>query len=594
MKFDIVFVTFNSKKWIDGCIKSILNSDYNLKNIGLYFYDNCSNDDTIKILESYKTKYENKFNNFLVLEGKKNLGFGIGNNIAFKQTNADYVFFLNIDCELKEDTLKKLEDNICKEENKKIAVWELKQLPYEHPKYYDPVTQLTSWFSGACFVIRRDVFREVKGFDKNIFMYCEDVDLSWNIRKNGYLIKYLFDTEIIHYSYENSKFKLTQFTNSICNNIYIRYKYGSIRNILGGYKLFQSVIKSLKLNSDLKGMNINEIKKKLKRQERKMSFLGIKKIFCRIKYIFKKSNSFTPKFVGFDYEATKIGPFYQIKSEINDVPLVSIVVRTCGRPDVLKETLISLSKQTYKNFEIVIAEDGENISEKIIQEEFKNLNIKYICSHKKVGRCKIGNLALKNTSGKYINFLDDDDLFYPDHIETLVKEISSSKNKVVYSAAFETEINVISRNPYKYVIEQINNRYALKFNYLRLMIGNITPIQCVMFDREVYEKCGGFDEKMDALEDWDLWIRYALKFPFTFIERTTSLYRVPSNKKEVQKRSQFLYEPLNDIRKKYQNEIINIQVSDFYDYLGIFDDNNLPTKKSNIIKRILKKIIRRK
>ena len=126
------------------------------------------------------------------------------------------------------------------------------------------------------------------------------------------------------------------------------------------------------------------------------------------------------------------------------------------------------------------------------------------------------------------------------------------------------------------------------------MIGNITPIQSVMFDREVYEKCGGFDEKMDALEDWDLWIRYALKFPFTFIERTTSLYRVPANKEEVQKRSQFLYEPLNDIRKKYQNEMINIQVSDFYDYLGILNDNNFTTKKSNIIKRVIKKIIRRK
>ena len=62
----------------------------------------------------------------------------------------------------------------------------------------------------------------------------------------------------------------------------------------------------------------------------------------------------------------------------------------------------------------------------------------------------------------------------------------------------------------------------------------------------------------------------------------------------MQKRSQFLYEPLNDIRKKYQNEMINIQVSDFYDYLGILNDNNFTTKKSNIIKRVIKKIIRRK
>ena len=228
-------------------------------------------------------------------------------------------------------------------------------------------------------------------------------------------------------------------------------------------------------------------------------------------------------------------------------PLVSVIVRTCGRPNVLRETLISLRNQTYKNIEVVIVEDGENKSEKMIKEEFSDLNIVYKATGEKQGRCKVGNLGMELSSGKYLNFLDDDDLFFADHVETLVQALEKhSEYKIAYSTSFETKIEVKSREPkYEYVEESrvvVHNR---PFSRIRLLDINLFPIQAVMFERSIYEKFGGFDLELDNLEDWEMWQRYSTENTYLYVPKTTSLYRVPAkqeNYKERQKELNSYYE----------------------------------------------------
>ena len=368
MNLDVVFVTYNSEKWINNCIKSILSSDYDLKKVSLLFCDNNSSDNTYSLLNKVKEEHGDKFQQISVMNSGKNLGFGRGNNKAAKLGNSKYILFLNIDTEIEPNTFKDLEEEIMKSPSE-VGAWELCQKPYEHPKYYDPYTGYTSWASGACIIIRREIFEKIHGFDSLLFMYAEDVDISWKIRRLGYKIKYLPLNRITHYSYEQpNAFKKTQYIYSLINNLYLRYKYGSLRNmvkgnLLVGKRLFRNYLKGIVTDEEDR-----EIRKVLRKEYVKVQFKGILAVLYNI--FSKRDESFKPQFVfDFDYEKTKFDPFYVVDDLSTDGPLVSIIVRTCNRPDTLRETLCSIRNQIYKNIEVVVVEDGPNTSEKLLIEE---------------------------------------------------------------------------------------------------------------------------------------------------------------------------------------------------------------------------------
>ena len=532
MVFDVVYITYNSSKWIDNCFLSWLNIDYDLKNINIYVVDNHSSDDTLERLLKFKEKNGECFSSFSVIKEKRNWGFGKANNIGFVKGNSEIVCFFNIDTELYKDTMKNLEQDM-EQSNKEVGLWELRQFPYEHPKLYDPLTGETTWCSGAAFAVKRELFKKIHGFDGNIFMYAEDVDLSWRIRSFGYKLKYVPKAVIKHYSYENAgEVKPNQYINSIVNNLLLRYRFGGIKVVLSGHKLVLNCIKNPEVFPNSRKLLLNAYLK---------HYLKIP-YFCNKKCV-GESKEFLPQFIGFDYAAIRDGAFY-FNDFSEETPLVSIIVRTCGRPAVLRETLCSLQQQTYPNFEVVIVEDGEPVSKNMIEAEFYNMNIIYVASGEKIGRCKAGNLAMKMAKGKYLNFLDDDDLFYADHIEVLVYTLQHTTCRAAYSFAFETPIEIKSKKPYVYEVKHYYGIHKQKFDKLMLCHHNYIPIQAIMFEKSLFEEYGGLDENVDALEDWDLWVRYSLYTDFECVEKTTSIYRVPFDQQINQKRQRELDQAL--------------------------------------------------
>ena len=227
--------------------------------------------------------------------------------------------------------------------------------------------------------------------------------------------------------------------------------------------------------------------------------------------------------------------------------LVSIIIRTCNRPHILRETLESVRKQTYPNIEVVIAEDGANTAQKMLEEEFADLNIRYDCTGERKGRTVVGNLALSMSTGAYLNFLDDDDILFPEHVEELVNVLTGAKEKAAYSIAYESVVKYDEKHRcYKERKRKI--RYQQPFNRTYLAFHNYIPIQSIMFSRELYEELGGFDEQLDILEDWDVWVRYSTKTDFIYVDKITSLYRVPT--KQI-KRDADMYHAYEEVTKKF-------------------------------------------
>jgi N-acetylglucosaminyl-diphospho-decaprenol L-rhamnosyltransferase len=112
------------------------------------------------------------------------------------------------------------------ERDTRAALIEAAQFPIEHPKAYDPVTLETNWCSAACLLIRRDAFLELGGFDEGLFLYCEDVDLSWRAWLAGWRCLYVQGARCLHVTEDQdlAKARSAELLHSAVGHLYLRRK----------------------------------------------------------------------------------------------------------------------------------------------------------------------------------------------------------------------------------------------------------------------------------------------------------------------------------------------------------------------------------
>mgnify|MGYP000843546243 FL=1 len=202
--------------------------------------------------------------------------------------------------------------------------------------------------------------------------------------------------------------------------------------------------------------------------------------------------------------------------------LVSIIIPTFNRPDLLYEAVKSCVSQTYSNLEIIVVNDGGEDVGKVIN-SFLDSRIKYIIHEKNKGLSAARNTGIKKAKGQYFIYLDDDDILYPEHISVLLNYIKRNDHKVVYSDAYCAKQVY---NGDKYFIKKRYKFYSFDFDKKRLLKENYIPVLCLMHHRDCLNKTGFFDENLVRLEDWDLWINMSQYFDFYHIKKITCEYRV--------------------------------------------------------------------
>ena len=125
----------------------------------------------------------------------ENLGHGGGHNRLHEGSDEELLLILNPDGILAPDSVSRLLDGFSGD----TGVIDARQVPLEHPKYYDPETGETSWSSMACALTSARIFREIGGIDhETFFMYCDDVDYSWRVRLAGYTTRYCPQARMFH------------------------------------------------------------------------------------------------------------------------------------------------------------------------------------------------------------------------------------------------------------------------------------------------------------------------------------------------------------------------------------------------------------
>jgi GT2 family glycosyltransferase len=546
MKLDIVTILYNSEKWLNGYLTALENSDFPLNEVRLVLIDNAPKKAYEATLNSHAVF--NKLGDFVFVENTENVGFGKANNQGANLGNANHILFLNIDTELTAWALSELNAAIQQSEPE-VGAWEMRQLPYEHPKIYDPVTQYVSWASAAALCVKRKVFEQVGGFDDKIFMYGEDVDLSWAIRSVGFQIKYCPNSSVYHYSYnEADEVKPTQFYYSIYNNLMLRFKYGTAWDIVKGYSLIRQVRNSVNPQFTDQYSKLGEM------------LTGAFKagLAFRKQRVLKTAASFKPTFMGFDYETIRKGAFYVNTpwQQFSYQPLVSIIVRTHKRPLVMECALKSLLNQTYPFIEVVVVEDGEPTAQSVIDKYKDDKRVVYYPTGINRGRSHAGNLGMDKATGAYLCFLDDDDLVYADHVETLVSGLQSVKHNMVHVPAFCVTTDTFSNDPYLFAERMYEIKHDYPADKEELLNNNLFPIQSVLFEKRLFTTLGGFDESIDYLEDWALWLKYAYDSSIGYIDKVTSLYRVPANIKQFKTRMNQLISTREYVLSHYAHNYI--------------------------------------
>ena len=215
-------------------------------------------------------------------------------------------------------------------------------------------------------------------------------------------------------------------------------------------------------------------------------------------------------------------------SEESTRPLVSVIVRTRDRPVLLREALSSILTQTYSNLEVVVVDDGGSAGshgkvQAVVKEFERFFPVRLIPVGEPGGRAAAATLGARQARGKYLNFLDDDDLLYSDHLSKLVGFLESTGERVAYSDCEQSHYSwrdgafraVGEREPF----------FGQDYDRDRLYFQNFIPFMTAMFQRSLAEELGYFDASLEVLEDWDFWIRASKRTDFYRVPGATALYR---------------------------------------------------------------------
>jgi len=174
MKILVGIVAYqNSNKELERSLDAILKQELpNKTTLAIHVLPNCSTD----------YKWLGEENSQIILhKSQGNIGFGAAHNRLMASSDQwTHYIALNPDGILHPDAIRQM--LYCDDGTSLI---EARQVPLEHPKYYNPSTYEVEWCSGACLMLRHDIYKETGGFDEDFFMYCEDVDLSWRWRSAG-------------------------------------------------------------------------------------------------------------------------------------------------------------------------------------------------------------------------------------------------------------------------------------------------------------------------------------------------------------------------------------------------------------------------
>lgn len=209
-------------------------------------------------------------------------------------------------------------------------------------------------------------------------------------------------------------------------------------------------------------------------------------------------------------------------------PLVSVIVPTYNRTDYLKLTLQSILNQTFQDFEVLVVDDGTPSDENLLLCQTLD-KVRYLRIENSGGPAKPRNVGIREAKGKYLAFVDDDDLWLSNKLEKQVAVLEDNTDFGLVHACCEIiDGNGILQNR---IIGRPGSPEVKHGDVALRMMGNWTVMMPTSFIRkEIVDTVGFFNDKMpSALEDTEFWVRCSFLTKFYYLDEKLAYYRVHSN-----------------------------------------------------------------
>jgi len=235
-------------------------------------------------------------------------------------------------------------------------------------------------------------------------------------------------------------------------------------------------------------------------------------------------------------------------------PLVSVIVPTRNRPDMLREAIGSILHQSLSNLEVVVVNDGGDDLTGLL-ESLHDDRIVHLRLPERRERSAARNAGIRAARGQYIAYLDDDDLYYQNHLATVIGFMEQQGLPAAYSDAYRARQQSLDGN---YVTIERNVIYADEFDRETLLCENYIPILCMVHKRSCLETAGMFDESLWTHEDWDLWIRIARHYPIKRVPQITCEYRIRDDLTNTSTRHKAdMVATRKELYRRYRHELRN-------------------------------------
>lgn len=282
-----------------------------------------------------------------------------------------------------------------------------------------------------------------------------------------------------------------------------------------------------------------------------------------------------------------------MKKKITFKPLVSVIINCHNASKYISESIESVLKQTYKNWELIIYDNCSiDKTYSIIKKFCKDKRIRYYKSKKFLNLYHARNLAIKKTKGAFIAFLDADDWWKNEKLNKQINFFSKNKNtNVIYSNLFLFDENK-NKNKLFSKDELYNGKVTQK-----LLDDFKMPILTVLFKKKIFKKYK-FNKRYNIIGDFDLFIRMSLNEKILSLQEPLAHYRLhPSSMsirrldlniseleswvKENKNKKEFKYFDLSQINKKIRTLKIKNNILLGYKIKAIQELIKIPIKLNN-------------